>query len=132
MEPTEPEIENALDDGQDEELNFILWVDSTLRLMESPASNTGVFCAQWWRHPEAMYRLKALYTEYRQAQGNDGMSGWWVYHWDAHRRALCDPEVGVFRDCSAGHDPGRSKRIMDVADVLADVVDDEDASPYWM
>lgn len=128
MSSSEPEIEETTE----EPLDFIAWVDSTLRIMEGPANHSGVFCNQWWLHPEAMYRLKALYIQYCQAQEEDEVSGWWVYHWDAHRRALCDPEIGVFRDCSAGHDPGRSKRISDVAGALADVVDDEDRNPYWI
>ena len=51
-------------------------------------------------HPEAVARFHALYEEYLKAAGAGEMSSWWVHHWDAHAKALFDPNTGVFRHCS--------------------------------
>lgn len=94
--------------------NFGEWIQSTLAIMEYPATQGGVFCPQWWEHPEAVARFRALHQQYLVSRDKGEMSDWWVHHWDLHAKALFDPQTGVFRDCSAGHRPRETRRILDV------------------
>jgi hypothetical protein len=63
------------------------------------------WCPKWWKHPEAVSRLWALWRAFEmfRVQGGSGMSSWWVHHADAHLSALLD-ERGPFADCrKRGH-----------------------------
>lgn len=72
--------------------------------MRTRCRSTGsTFCPEWWKHPEAVARFKALYIQYGHAIEDGEVSGWWIQHWDPHMRALCDPDVGPFRRCAFGH-----------------------------
>jgi hypothetical protein len=67
------------------------------------------WCPQWWRHPEAISRLYALWRAWetlRVADPNTGMSIWWRDHFDPHFAALTH-ELGPFGKCSPdrGHHP---------------------------
>ena len=115
--------------------NFGQWIHATLAIIEHPAAQNGAFCSEWWEHPEAVARFRALYQQYLVAADKGGISDWWVHHWDLHARALFDPQTGVFRDCSAGHRPAESRRVREVATgqlemagfhEVGDVV-----NPYW-
>lgn len=115
--------------------DFGQWIHATLAIIEYPATQNGAFCPEWWNHPEAVARFRALYQEYLVAAEKGGISDWWVHHWDLHARALFDPQTGVFRDCSAGHRPAESRRVRNVSadelqmegfDDVGDVV-----NPYW-
>ncbi len=37
---------------------FDEWIQATLAIIEHPASSGGVFCPQWWNHPEAVARFR--------------------------------------------------------------------------
>lgn len=81
--------------------SFHGWVMALMAMCERPSrGHHSVFCAKWWLHPEAVARFHALYEEYLKAAGAGEMSSWWVHHWDAHAKALFDPNTGVFRHCS--------------------------------
>ncbi|WP_414173027.1 DUF4913 domain-containing protein [Clavibacter tessellarius] len=62
------------------------------------------WCPEWWKHPEAVERLFALWTARTQAYANDedlaAASSWWVYHWDHHAPILFDSRTGPFRNCN--------------------------------
>lgn len=68
--------------------------------------HTAVWCPQWWRHPEAVLRLSALWNtyEYLQREETTGLSVWWLEHADCHMPKLLDPQ-GPFKYCSerGGH-----------------------------
>ncbi|MFE1594824.1 DUF4913 domain-containing protein [Nocardia sp. NPDC058705] len=67
-----------------------------------------VWCPEWWRHPEAMIRLDAVWQtwEHFRLEGGPGISVWFLDHADKHMAALFDPK-GPFKYCSVrnGHKP---------------------------
>ena len=59
-------------------------------------------------------------------------------HWDAHAKALFDPQTGLFRNCSAMHGRRRLLRVRDVAQIESEVCADakliettQTNTPYW-
>jgi len=66
-----------------------------------------LWCAKWWKHPEAVNRLWALWRAYEafRAQGGTALSAWWVYHVDSHL-AVVMGEWGPFWRCRKGHSDG--------------------------
>ncbi|GAA4996720.1 hypothetical protein GCM10023205_82460 [Yinghuangia aomiensis] len=62
---------------------------------------TAVWCPEWWRHPEALVRLSAMWRafEYLRVDAALGMSTFWLHHADPHMRVLMDPEFGPFALC---------------------------------
>ncbi|WP_085528371.1 DUF4913 domain-containing protein [Kocuria massiliensis] len=68
--------------------------------------NTRFWCPQWWRHPEAVQRLEAIWRawEHLRQDPSTGMSVWWRDHADYHLRVLMAGD-GPFRACSVdeGH-----------------------------
>lgn len=64
------------------------------------------WCPEWWRHGEALDRVKALWRTWEAARLDPvaGMSIWWKDHADVHMAALMD-EDGPFMRCSVrdGH-----------------------------
>ncbi len=55
--------------------------------------------ARWWRHPEVVARLTALWWAFegareRSSEDRSAMSGWWVDHCEPHLRVLLDSESG--------------------------------------
>ena len=59
------------------------------------------WCPEWWRHPEAVVRLSALWRgfEERRAEPGDSMSAWMRDHLDHHMPVLTDP-AGPLKGCS--------------------------------
>lgn len=119
-------------------LDLAEWVEQTLLIMEYPARQGGSFCAQWWLHPEAVARFKALRWQYYKSMEEGDISSWWITHWDGHAKALFDPQTGVFRDCSAMHRPAETVRLRDVVMEKPAASDDQefldataDSDPYW-
>jgi len=84
--------------------NFVDWVEAFIHDIEAVTDdeNTRYWCPQWWNHPEAVTRLRALYEEYVRAEGENTLSGWFVYHWDAHAKTLFS-STGPFELCREGH-----------------------------
>lgn len=69
-----------------------------------PVAGRGIgltWCAQWWRHPEAVSRLTALWRawEYLRLEPTTGMAVWWRDYADPTMRALFDPN-GSFEGCT--------------------------------
>lgn len=67
-----------------------------------------VWCAEWWRHAEAINRLESLWRawEHLRLDPATGMSIWWRDHADHHMPALMAPD-GPFKGCGGerGHQP---------------------------
>lgn len=58
-----------------------------------------VWCPEWWRHPEAVMRLDAMWMAWETQRGHaDGMSTWFRDHADPHMAVLMSPE-GPFKAC---------------------------------
>lgn len=59
-----------------------------------------IWCPKWWKHPEAVNRLWALWRAYEafRAQGGTALSAWWIYHVDSHLGVLM-AEWGPFYKC---------------------------------
>ena len=64
------------------------------------ARNT--WCAEWWRHTEAIARLEALWRawEHLRLDPATGMSVWFRDHADHHMRILLDNDEGPFKGCT--------------------------------
>ncbi|MGN2637201.1 DUF4913 domain-containing protein [Nocardia takedensis] len=66
----------------------------------------AVWCPQWWRHPEAVLRLEALWRawEHLRNEASTGLSEWITEHADMHLALLFNPK-GPFKYCDArgGH-----------------------------
>ena len=67
------------------------------------------WAAEWWRYPEAISRLDALWRSWEalRLEPTFGMSVWWRDHADHHMPMLMSPE-GPFadsRDENKGGDP---------------------------
>ena len=67
----------------------------------STAANSVTWCAEWWRHGEAIARLHALWRawEHLRLDPATGMSVWFSDHADHHMRVLLDAE-GPFKGCT--------------------------------
>lgn len=101
-----PKAETALDLGR-----LDAWVTDWLlptfpRRLGGPG---GRWCAQWWRHPEAVIRLEALRTAFVELSraGGTGVGGWLREHLDVQLAVLLS-DAGPFAACSAKdgrHDP---------------------------
>lgn len=77
-------------------------------IYERPLPNgRRTWCPQWWKHPEAAYRLQALWLSWEATRINDGALGsatWLVNYADPIMAVLFDVE-GPFKGCSVenGH-----------------------------
>ncbi|MFT2753375.1 DUF4913 domain-containing protein [Clavibacter sp. Sh2088] len=62
---------------------------------------------EWWRHPEAVARLEALWLAWEalRLEGATGMSVWWRDHADYHLAVLMGP-TGPFARSSATTEAG--------------------------
>ena len=65
------------------------------------SGNDTTWCAEWWRHPEAIVRLEALWRawEYLRLDPATGMSVWLRDHCDFHMRVLLSAD-GPFKGCT--------------------------------
>lgn len=66
------------------------------------ASPGVAWCPEWWRHPEAISRLYALWRGWetlRVADPGTGMSLWWRDHFDPHFAVLTS-DHGPLGKCS--------------------------------
>lgn len=86
------------------------------------------WCPEWWRHPEAITRLYALWRAWETLRVGDpdtGMSIWWRDHFDPHFAQLTG-EIGPFARCSPdrGHEPTQPLPVEPAPpDVLAQLPD---------
>lgn len=77
-------------------------------LLQRKLGGGQIWCPYWWRHPEALSRLSAVWRAWEHLQHEPalGMSQWWLYHCDPHMRALMNPDTGPFAGCSEDrHNP---------------------------
>lgn len=68
------------------------------------------WCPQWWRHPEAIARLEAIWRswEHLRLDPATGISVWFRDHADVQMAVLLSPD-GPFKYCTA--DKGHSSRL---------------------
>ena len=66
-----------------------------------------LWCPEWWKHAEAIYRLDALWRawEHLRLDGSLGPSTWLRDHLDPHMAQLMSPD-GPFKGC----EPDRGHR----------------------
>lgn len=71
-------------------------------VVRRPLKAGAYWCSQWWEHPEAVERLKALWEawEAARAEGGSAMSYWWTVHFDSHWVALTSVATGPFAACA--------------------------------
>ena len=70
-------------------------------------SNTFTWCAQWWRHEEAVSRLTGLWRAWEQPRTDPstGLAVWWRDYADPTMRVLFE-EKGPFHGCTPrAHSP---------------------------
>lgn len=86
---------------------FVEWLTTLYWRATSP--NGLSWCPQWWRHPEAVYRLDALWRSFEHLRNDPatGASVWLRDHVDHHMAVLLDPD-GPLRACDPdqGHRTG--------------------------
>ena len=65
------------------------------------------WAAEWWKYPEAISRLDALWRAWEalRLEPTFGMSVWWRDHADHHMAVLLSPE-GPFADARDRSEPG--------------------------
>lgn len=70
------------------------------------STDSLTWCPQWWRHPEAVARLTALWQAWEQLrlEPGAGMSTWWRDHADHHLTVLLNSQH-TFKGCGSikGH-----------------------------
>jgi hypothetical protein len=83
---------------------FMDWFVQIYR--RSTQGHNRLWCPDWWRHPEAIARLEALWRAFEHLRLDPalGMSVWWRDHVDPHLTVLTDPD-GPLKGCSVekGH-----------------------------
>ncbi|GGM81957.1 hypothetical protein GCM10012275_60690 [Longimycelium tulufanense] len=83
------------------------WVTHYLApLIRWPSSNRVCWCPEWWRHPEAVARLEALWRAWEalRRDGTTGMSVWFRDHLDIHLGFLTDADRSPLSRCTVeGH-----------------------------
>jgi hypothetical protein len=105
----EPSDNQAADVGerQGRYPDLIAFVSGHLAPMVRRRAGGGrTWCPQWWRHPEAVERLTALWHAWETSRldGGPAMSEWWTHHFDPHYAVLTDAERGPFQACGRdGH-----------------------------
>jgi hypothetical protein len=75
------------------------------------------WCGEWWRHPEAISRLEALWRSWEALRLDPllGMSTWYSGHLD-HQLPILTGAAGPFADCEATqHFPPEHDRLNHVA-----------------
>jgi hypothetical protein len=77
------------------------WVTKHLLPTYLRQSGPRTWCAQWWRHPEALERLEALWRAWEalRLDTTTGMSVWWRDHADHHLPILLSTD-GPFARCA--------------------------------
>ncbi|SDZ48644.1 protein of unknown function [Herbiconiux ginsengi] len=77
------------------------------RVVGPPGRAHRRWAAEWWRYPEAVSRLEALWRswEHLRLDGATGSSIWWRDHLDPHMAVLMDVD-GPFAEAKDQNDPG--------------------------
>ncbi len=111
VQPMLPEDPDP-DDGDAPEPVFTRvedWMDGYfLRMFSRPLGGQFRWCPEWWRHPEAVTRLTALWRSWEayRLEPATGISDWLRDHLDHHLPILLGPQ-GPFYQCDpdSGHLP---------------------------
>lgn len=83
--------------------DLVDWVEHLVATLESVDKSVGMsWCPQWWNHPEAVERFRALFEKWAEAQKDGGMSSWWIDHFDRHAVVLF-AKRGPFGECGTKH-----------------------------
>jgi len=107
-EDREPEFDDTLGNGERGAAELVFEsleefvTGYLLRMYRRPVSgNDATWCREWWRHPEAIARLDALWRawEYLRLDPATGMSVWLRDHCDFHMRVLLSGD-GPFKGCT--------------------------------
>ena len=54
--------------------DLVDWVEHLVATLESVDKSVGMsWCPQWWNHPEAVERFRALFEKWAEAQKDGGM-----------------------------------------------------------
>ncbi|WP_082177219.1 DUF4913 domain-containing protein [Arthrobacter sp. RIT-PI-e] len=106
----------ATESGEDLEAvtpaDLVEWVSYLVSRVESVDRSSGQhWCSQWWNHPEAIDRFRALHERWLEAQADGGMSSWWVDHFDRHASVLFSKR-GPFGECGTTHVVSTTRRIL--------------------
>jgi len=84
------------------------WLLNTIRKQPNP---TLLWCADWWKHPEAVSRLAGLWAAWEnshQLAGNEP-SNWWIHHYQTQWPELTST-TGPFKSCTPQkHEPDPNK-----------------------
>ena len=88
------------------------WVEGLVSILESVDKSTGMaWCSQWWAHPEAVERFRALMEKWLEVQKKGGISSWWTDHFDRHAAVLF-AKRGPFGECGTKHAEKGLRRIL--------------------
>ncbi|WP_331766012.1 DUF4913 domain-containing protein [Embleya sp. NBC_00896] len=70
-----------------------------------PSRDVHAWCPDWWRHPEAVVRLSAMWEAFEASGTEDPWAGLerWYRDADLHLAELRDPVSGTFSRCSPTH-----------------------------
>jgi hypothetical protein len=107
-EDREPEFDDTLGNGERGAAELVFesleaFVTGYLLRMyrRAVSGNDATWCREWWRHPEAIARLDALWRawEYLRLDPATGMSVWLRDHCDFHMRVLLSGD-GPFKGCT--------------------------------
>ena len=81
---------------------FASWLLEVYR--RSTRGQARVWCPEWWKHPEAVARMDALWRAFEQLRQDPGtgMSVFWRDHADHHMSVLLDAD-GPFKGCEERH-----------------------------
>lgn len=107
------ELSGNDEDGDQADVDemFLDWVLEHFATIEYVHTDKRApWCPEWWKHPEVVARLWALWQARLQADQDaaehlNAESDWWLAHWDRHAAILFDPKTGPFRKCdrTLGH-----------------------------
>lgn len=75
--------------------------DMIERRLEAAGTGTYTWCPTWWKHPEAIARLEALWRAWEICRAEDGEapSRWFWQHCDPMLAVLMDAKRGPMSDC---------------------------------
>lgn len=92
--------------------DLVDWVEGLAAVLESvDRAQNQYWCSQWWKHPEAVDRLRGMYDQWLEAQAHGGMSSWWVDHFDRHALVLF-AKRGPFGECGTSHVEKTARRTL--------------------
>ncbi|WP_237742056.1 DUF4913 domain-containing protein [Arthrobacter sp. CAL618] len=100
------DAEPAVDDAAEPDLFYpdpLAFFRGTLGpsyVREVNGGSEFVWCPQWYKHPEALARIEAVWRawEHLRMDGALGSSIWWINHADPHMSVLMTPN-GPFKKC---------------------------------